>query len=1266
TLGRCSTSVADFRRRRRRLPAGSSAPGHRRRRASPSASPPRAVAPSPVRPLPSSSDSLPTAALNPRRPRHASGKQPNAIARLRPAASGCFACGDSTAAAALGPEPCRQSCLPEIGAGGRTAKSRVAGGALQRQHMDKSWINDRQFSPAYIKGVKAFMRFVQERCDVNSPIHCPCSECNNRKQGPLAEVEDHIYIYGMSSTYTRWIYHGEPLIAETNQDTEIQEPDHDMAPDHDMTLDGIATLEYQDEDDDGDDGIPELLGDLYTARDKDNGHPKFDKILEDSKCALYPGCGKFTKFSFLVKLLHLKSYYRITNTAFDALLQLLSLAFPDNNALPRSYNEVKYLLRELGLGYESIHVCKNNCVLYRKKYAKLEHCPVCKESRWKDPKGGKRVPRKVIRYFPLKPRLQRLFMSRETAENTQWHKLKRKVVENEMRHPSDGEAWKDFDREYEWFAQDARNLRLGLATDGFNPFGHMSSSYSMWPVFIIPYNLPPWECMDQSNFIMTLLIPGPKSPGKDFDIFLQPLIEDLLELWKGIRTYDAFTKNILHYMLQFFALATLSGRSTKGYFACVHCDEDPLSQALRNKIGYFGHCRYLPMNHHWRRSKLFNGKYEKRGKPREFSTAELLEKLEEVKDIRPGKHPLNRKRKRTNKDEPTWHLRVSLWDLPYWSQLKLRHNLDVMHIEKNICENLLWTFLRVEGKTKDTINARLDLEDLGIRKELHLVQNGDAYDRPHACYTMTNDQRDEFCKFLRTVKFPDGYAANLARCVDMDGHKVQHLKTHDCHILLQRILPVALRGLIREDIYKAICELGNFFKQLCSKTLKRDVLHGLKDEIPIILCKLEKIYPPAFFDVMVHLAVHLPDEALFRGPVQYGWMYPVERRLYTLKRYVRNRSRPEGSIAEAYIVDECLTFCSRYFGDVETRFNRKGRPNSGLDSAIPEDDLSVFTHGVKLLGTAKVSYNEVGFDKLVWYVLNNCPEVDQYKTLFREKLEHENASDVDQRLEKGFAKWFKEHIAKLHCHGVLIKDDIYALSCGPDKRIEIYSSCIANGVRYRTVSHEKYRTTQNSGVMTEGTHKNEYIDFYGVLNEIIVLQYPSNKQFTRSVVLFRCDWYDLEGKKTGTKDDGYFRSINVERCWYKNDPYILATQSTQVFYLHDTKLGKGWKVVQKFEHRHLYDVTETEEHTSDVAYQDDICSSIEYILSDIDPCLEHLHRVDEDACRIDAAIVDKARGSTEDALHDTDSEDEDDTLQQYYSDNDRPQSPMNNDDTHSP
>jgi hypothetical protein len=122
------------------------------------------------------------------------------------------------------------------------------------------------------------------------------------------------------------------------------------------------------------------------------------------------------------------------------------------------------------------------------------------------------------------------------------------------------------------------------------------------------------------------------------------------------------------------------------------------------------------------------------------------------------------------------------------------------------------------------------------------------------------------------------------------------------------------------------------------------VVKSLKLKILIILCKLEKIFPLAFFDVMVHLAMHLPDEALLRGPVQYGWMYPIERRLCTLKNFVRNRAGPEGSIAEVYAASDTLTFCSRYMQDVDTKLNQD------VGDGPLVSDTSVFMHGAKIIG----------------------------------------------------------------------------------------------------------------------------------------------------------------------------------------------------------------------------------------------------------------------------------------------------------------------------
>ena len=193
-------------------------------------------------------------------------------------------------------------------------------------------------------------------------------------------------------------------------------------------------------------------------------------------------------------------------------------------------------------------------------------------------------------------------------------------MDNELSHPADREAWKEFDREHGDFSADPRNIKLGIATDGFNLFGNMNTSYSMWPVFVVPYNLPPWACMDQSNFMMSLLIPGPESPGKDFDVFMEPLVEELLHLWTGVRTYDASSPEekfnlraaVIWSIHDFPALHTLSGRITAGYQACFHYDKDPCSKRIRSKICYIGHRRFLPRNHRWRRSKDFNGENETR------------------------------------------------------------------------------------------------------------------------------------------------------------------------------------------------------------------------------------------------------------------------------------------------------------------------------------------------------------------------------------------------------------------------------------------------------------------------------------------------------------------------------------------------------------------------------------------------------------------------------------------------------------------------------
>jgi len=194
------------------------------------------------------------------------------------------------------------------------------------------------------------------------------------------------------------------------------------------------------------------------------------------------------------------------------------------------------------MSYEKVHACVNDCCLFRKKLKKLDSCPKCKASRWKinqhtgEIKKG--VPQKVLRYFPIIPRLKRMFRSEEMARNLRWHSTNQSS-DGKLRHPVDCVTWKQMNDKYPTFAAEERNIRLGLSTDGFNPFNMQSSKYSCWPVLLVNYNLPPNLCMKKENIMLTLLIPGSQQPGNSIDVYLEPLIEDLNQLWsKGESTYD--------------------------------------------------------------------------------------------------------------------------------------------------------------------------------------------------------------------------------------------------------------------------------------------------------------------------------------------------------------------------------------------------------------------------------------------------------------------------------------------------------------------------------------------------------------------------------------------------------------------------------------------------------------------------------------------------------------------------------------------------------
>lgn len=257
------------------------------------------------------------------------------------------------------------------------------------------------------------------------------------------------------------------------------------------------------------------------------------------------------------------------------------------------------------------------------------------------------------------------------------------------------------------------------------------------------------------------------------------MIDDLKLLWdEGVAAYDASKSEIftlravlLWTINDFPAYGNVCGCTVKGYYACPVCAENTCSDRLKHckKNVYMGHRKYLPMKHPFRsQKKAFNGKQEFLLHPMPLTGEQVLKKVEGIK-IPYGKNlkvkiiqkmnPKKRKRKGielkisktsmsvhdNNDDVKTcWKKKSIFFELEYWKFLLVRHNLDVMHIEKNVYESIIGTLLNIPSKTKDGVNSRMDLVEMGLRTELApQVQEKKTY-LPPACYTLSRVEKKKF------------------------------------------------------------------------------------------------------------------------------------------------------------------------------------------------------------------------------------------------------------------------------------------------------------------------------------------------------------------------------------------------------------------------------------------------------------------------------------------------------------------------------------------
>ncbi|KAL4035831.1 hypothetical protein IC575_004538 [Cucumis melo] len=816
--------------------------------------------------------------------------------------------------------------------------------------MDMAWMIKDRLSMEYEEGVDRFIEFAQKHSSGRTSMSCPCIRCGNCKTLNTNKVRNHLLINGINQRYDNWIWHGENLTkyCPTN-----------------LVLDTDYNSKKQFLDDNVDDNMVEMVEEAQQNSVHDP--QKFKKLLTDAEKPLYPGCENLTKLGTLVKLYHLKEKFEWSDTSFTELLSLLKIILPENNELPASTYDAKKVLFTLGMTYEKIHACPNDCCLYRKEFADISNYPHCNESRWKKRKNSsgvqKGVPAKVVWYFPPIPRFQRMFNNQIHSKNLTWHANER-LVDGNLRHPADSPSWKLVDHLWSDFGSEERNFRLALSTDGINPHSEMNSKYSCWPVILTTYNLPPWLCMRRKFMMLTMLISGPKQSGYNIDVYLAPLIDDLKILWNdGVLCYDGYRnevftlKTVLLWTINDFpAYGNLAGCTIKGYCACPICDKNTSAIHLKfeKKMVYLGHRKFLPLNRPFKKQKkVFNNEKELGIASQPLSEESIFEMFIN-NDFSNDENSSSTRKRSLGFSDSCWKKKSIFFELEYWKKLHVRHCLDVMHIEKNVCMNLLGTLLDIPGKSKDGLQSRRDLEQLGIRSELVLKVVGNRTYTPPACYTLSKSEKRTICQSLSKMKVLEGYSSNIKILVSIDTLKLTGLKSHDCHVLMQQLLSVAIRGVLPKHVRNAITRFYLFFNAICSKVVDVTQLSVLEQEIAVILCLFEKYFPPSFFTIMIHLTIHLVREVRLCGPVYLRWMYPFERYMKVLKGYVRNRNRLEGSIAEGYIVEEAIEFCTEScrdnmsigLGKAKERDQNDdiGRPSSAASHIRPEKEQLMQAH----------------------------------------------------------------------------------------------------------------------------------------------------------------------------------------------------------------------------------------------------------------------------------------------------------------------------------
>ncbi|XP_021775780.1 uncharacterized protein LOC110739640 [Chenopodium quinoa] len=299
---------------------------------------------------------------------------------------------------------------------------------------ERSWMYERMIgqsiNPDFVKEVDEFIQYVTDHPESSNSneVRCPCVKCKNKRLWNADTVKIHMYGKGFIPNYYKWMCHGEGYPGVPKRRSNEY---------RDMVLDAFGHTEDQ---------RPSDQASVSSEQEPNATAKHFLDLLKASERPLYKG-SSLSMLEMAARITSLKCEYNFPHRCVDGFASLLSKAIPNNSHMADTFYVVKKIVKGLELSHQKIHACPKRCMLFLKDDAQLSACRVCGSDRYKQTSKGSLVPLNVLFYFPITPRLQRLFATKNMSEEMTWHS-KNPLVQGTMAHPSDSEAWKHHDRRF--------------------------------------------------------------------------------------------------------------------------------------------------------------------------------------------------------------------------------------------------------------------------------------------------------------------------------------------------------------------------------------------------------------------------------------------------------------------------------------------------------------------------------------------------------------------------------------------------------------------------------------------------------------------------------------------------------------------------------------------------------------------------------------------------------------------------------------------------